>query len=165
MPLLPELLRLAAENGRARGAKEIERLECEIDHLQEALRDQARHEARRRLEAKLTALAELAAGAGHEINNPLAVISGQAQYLLNHEREWFTADVEGKTTKALHTIIAQTKRVQAVVTVGQGDEPSVVWLDVELGEELRIATSFSDLLGRLRPESDFLEEDEKPSQH
>lgn len=45
-------------------------------------------------------------------------------------------------------------------TVGQGDEPSVVWLDVELGEELRIATSFSDLLGRLRPESDFPEEHE-----
>ena len=34
------------------------------------------------LRAKLEALAEFAAGAGHEINNPLAVISGRAQLLL-----------------------------------------------------------------------------------
>lgn len=40
----------------------------------------------RRLEAeKLAALAEFAAGAGHEINNPLAVISGRAQLLLRDE--------------------------------------------------------------------------------
>jgi signal transduction histidine kinase len=35
---------------------------------------------------KLEALAEFAAGAGHEINNPLAVISGRAQLLLAAER-------------------------------------------------------------------------------
>ncbi len=34
---------------------------------------------------KLAALAEFAAGAGHEINNPLAVISGRAQLLLREE--------------------------------------------------------------------------------
>ena len=34
---------------------------------------------------KLEALAEFAAGAGHEINNPLAVISGRAQLLLRGE--------------------------------------------------------------------------------
>lgn len=39
------------------------------------------------------------------------------------------------------------------------DEPSVVWLDVELDDELMIASSFGDLLGRLRPESDFPAED------
>jgi signal transduction histidine kinase len=42
----------------------------------------------RRLEAeKLEALAEFAAGAGHEINNPLAVIAGRAQLLLRGERD------------------------------------------------------------------------------
>jgi len=39
------------------------------------------------LRAKLEALAEFAAGAGHEINNPLAVISGRAQLLLRDERD------------------------------------------------------------------------------
>ncbi|MBX9791638.1 MAG: HAMP domain-containing histidine kinase [Pirellulales bacterium] len=37
--------------------------------------------------AKLAAMAEFAAGAGHEINNPLAVISGRAQLLLAGERD------------------------------------------------------------------------------
>lgn len=41
-----------------------------------------------RLEAeKLEAMAEFAAGAGHEINNPLAVISGRAQLFLRHEQD------------------------------------------------------------------------------
>jgi signal transduction histidine kinase len=36
---------------------------------------------------KLEAMAEFAAGAGHEINNPLAVISGRAQLFLRHETD------------------------------------------------------------------------------
>lgn len=36
---------------------------------------------------KLASLAEFAAGAGHEMNNPLAVISGRAQLLLAGERD------------------------------------------------------------------------------
>ncbi|MHC4177363.1 MAG: sensor histidine kinase [Planctomycetota bacterium] len=35
---------------------------------------------------KLEAMAEFAAGAGHEINNPLTVISGRAQYFLKDEK-------------------------------------------------------------------------------
>jgi signal transduction histidine kinase len=114
-PLLRELLALAAENRRLRGVPLQQQLEHELDELQRAFEEQVRGEAQRLQTAKLGALAEFAAGAGHEINNPLAVISGQAQYLLNHEREWFAADVEGKTTKALHTIIAQTKRVHSIL--------------------------------------------------
>lgn len=41
----------------------------------------------RLLAAKLESLAEFAAGAGHEINNPLAVISGRAQLLLRDEKD------------------------------------------------------------------------------
>ncbi|GEM_PF-1951202 len=37
--------------------------------------------------AKLAALAEFAAGAAHEINNPLAIISGRAQLLLAGEKD------------------------------------------------------------------------------
>jgi signal transduction histidine kinase len=41
-----------------------------------------------RLEAeKLEAMAELAAGAGHEMNNPLAVISGRVQLFLRDEQD------------------------------------------------------------------------------
>ena len=59
--------------------------------------------------AKMAAVAEFAAGAGHEINNPLAVISGHSQYLLRHE-----GDDERK--KALQSIIRQTERVHALLT-------------------------------------------------
>lgn len=37
--------------------------------------------------AKLASLAEFAAGAGHEINNPLGVITGRVQLLLREERD------------------------------------------------------------------------------
>lgn len=37
--------------------------------------------------AKLASMAELAAGAGHEINNPLAVIAGRAQLFLQSEHD------------------------------------------------------------------------------
>jgi signal transduction histidine kinase len=81
-PLLRDLLGLAAENRRLRVATDRERLESELDDLYLALAEQHAGEAERLQARKLAALAEFAAGAGHEINNPLAVISGQAQYLL-----------------------------------------------------------------------------------
>ena len=58
---------------------------------------------------KLEALAEFAAGAAHEINNPLAVISGQAQYLLGHEAETVRQ-------QSLQKIISQVQRIHLVLT-------------------------------------------------
>src|SRR5262249_58818530 len=84
-PRLAELLALAAENRRLRAAVGEGRLEGELDVLHRALAEQRGREEERLRTQKLQALAEFAAGAGHEINNPLAVISGQAQYLLGHE--------------------------------------------------------------------------------
>ncbi len=57
---------------------------------------------------KLEALAEFAAGAGHEINNPLTVISGRAQLLLRDEK-----DPERRRTLAL--IRAQAVRVNEMI--------------------------------------------------
>src|SRR5205814_10211909 len=88
-PLLPDLLAVALERGRLRRAPLAARLERETESLHQALSEQVAGESARLREAKLSALAEFAAGAGHEINNPLAVISGQAQYLLRHS-EWIT---------------------------------------------------------------------------
>jgi signal transduction histidine kinase len=53
---------------------------------------------------KLEAMAELAAGAGHEINNPLAVISGRAQLLLQDE-------TDPERRRALALMNAQARRV------------------------------------------------------
>ncbi len=59
-------------------------------------------------EEKLAALAEFAAGAGHEINNPLAVISGRAQLFLRHERD------PGRR-RELAIINAQARRVYEMI--------------------------------------------------
>jgi signal transduction histidine kinase len=58
--------------------------------------------------AKLEAMAEFAAGAGHEINNPLTVISGRAQLLLREE-----SDPERRHALAL--ISAQAMRVYEMI--------------------------------------------------
>ncbi|MES1213816.1 MAG: ATP-binding protein, partial [Singulisphaera sp.] len=62
-----------------------------------------------RLEAeKLEALAEFAAGAGHEINNPLAVISGRAQLFLRHEQD-------PERRRELAVINTQARRVHEMI--------------------------------------------------
>jgi signal transduction histidine kinase len=58
--------------------------------------------------AKLAAMAEFAAGAGHEINNPLAVISGRAQMLLRDEKN-------DERRRALALINAQAMRVHEMI--------------------------------------------------
>ena len=63
----------------------------------------------RALEAeKLDAMAEFAAGAGHEINNPLTVISGRAQLLLRGE-------TDPERRHALALINAQAMRVYEMI--------------------------------------------------
>jgi signal transduction histidine kinase len=107
-PLLRDLLLLAAENRRLRQAPGLASVEDDLDHLHRALHEQLAGE-RKRLEAlKLSGLAEFAAGAGHEINNPLAVISGQAQYLLSHESD-------PARQRSLQAVISQTQRIHQIL--------------------------------------------------
>jgi signal transduction histidine kinase len=57
---------------------------------------------------KLAALAEFAGGAGHEINNPLAVIAGRAQLLLPGERD-------PQRRRELAVIGAQAMRIHEMI--------------------------------------------------
>jgi two-component system NtrC family sensor kinase len=115
VPLLRDLLASAAENRRLREQPLYDHLEQEIDALHRALEEQVHGEAQRLQAGKLVALAEFSAGAGHEINNPLAVISGQAQYLLSHERDWFREESEDAPRKALEAIVTQTRRIHGLL--------------------------------------------------
>lgn len=58
--------------------------------------------------AKLAALAEFAAGAGHEINNPLAVICGRVELLLRQE-------THPEKRRDLATIESQARRIYEMI--------------------------------------------------
>jgi signal transduction histidine kinase len=108
LPLLRDLLKLAAEKRQLGDAPVIEGLESDLDQLHRAFQEQRAADEQRLHARKLEALAEFAAGAGHEINNPLAVISGQAQYLLQHESD-------AAKQKALQAIVGQTQRIHQIL--------------------------------------------------
>jgi signal transduction histidine kinase/HD-like signal output (HDOD) protein len=69
--------------------------------LQTAQDDQLR-------QRNVSSMGEMAAGAAHEINNPLAIISGRAQQLLAAEKEPARQDV-------LKTIIQQADRISGII--------------------------------------------------
>jgi len=114
-PLLADLLRLVGENRALTAARRPADLADENDRLHAALARRLRDEAERERIGRLSAVAELAAGAGHEINNPLAVISGRAQYLLAHASQWFAPEASVAAGESLETIIAQTRRIHTLL--------------------------------------------------
>jgi two-component system NtrC family sensor kinase len=136
MPLLADYLRLALHHEERSERVLLERLQSEVDHLQRALEEQCTSEKDRLRHQKLTALAELAAGASHEINNPLAVISGQAQYLLGRETD------PGRA-KSLQTIIGQAQRIHHILNdLMQYARPSPVQLQiVDIAEVVQAAAA------------------------
>ncbi len=108
VPLVSNLLKMAAESRRRNGAALVLRLEDRVDELHHAVAHVAGDFDTRARDAKLRALAELAAGAGHEINNPLAVISGHAQRL-------FRTEPDPERGETLQTVIRQTHRIAGIV--------------------------------------------------
>ncbi|MBI2807666.1 MAG: HAMP domain-containing histidine kinase [Planctomycetes bacterium] len=126
-PLLVDLLQMALDHRRQNDAGWIDRLQQEIDRLHAALVQQADDEKGRLQTLKIAALAEFAAGAGHEINNPLAVISGQAQYALKQldalnvpadeidNLAEYLDNLRGTITPSLGKIISQTQRIHSIL--------------------------------------------------
>jgi signal transduction histidine kinase len=107
-PLVTPLLKAKAETRKTMRFAPLGRAEAEIDTLRDLLAEAHERFSHTVQEAKLTALAELAAGAGHEINNPLAVISGHCQRLLSHEED-------EETRATLETVVRQTKRIHDIL--------------------------------------------------
>jgi signal transduction histidine kinase len=114
-PRQPELerrLASSAEHGawQAWATKLIDRalLERRMQSLTAALRNVVETEDARLRQQKLAALAEFAAGAGHEINNPLAVVVGRAQLLL-------TRSEDPEITRSLQIILDQALRAHRIL--------------------------------------------------
>jgi two-component system, NtrC family, sensor kinase len=106
--LIRNLLRQAAEARRRNGPALVARLEEHIDALHRVAANLAEQVGDRLRDAKLAALAELAAGAGHEINNPLAVISGNAQRLSRTE-------LDPERGESLQAIVRQANRIAGIL--------------------------------------------------
>jgi signal transduction histidine kinase len=102
---------------------------------------QLENDFQRTLEAeKLEAMAEFAAGAGHEINNPLTVISGRAQLLLREE-------TDPERQRALALISVQAMRVYEMIAdmmlFARPPQPE--------RQPVELVKLVDDLIGELRP--------------
>ena len=93
-------------------------------------------------DAKLAALAEFAAGAGHEINNPLATISGYAQLLLKDE-------TDDSRRHALLAIGGQALRIRDMI----GDLMIFARPPVPQYEQLDLSTLVRDTASRMSQEA------------
>ena len=104
MPLLLPLLRQALGHRHRENNGVLTRLEQEVDRLCDTLEHVGRQASRQLHEAKLAALAQFAAGAAHEINNPLAIITTCTQNLLRKE-------TDAERRDAYQLILKQSQRI------------------------------------------------------
>ncbi|HVJ69107.1 MAG TPA: HAMP domain-containing sensor histidine kinase [Caulifigura sp.] len=65
--------------------------------------------------AKLAALAEFAAGAGHEINNPLATILGRTELLLRRVERLAPSGEAAEAARDLNIIAGQVQRIRDMI--------------------------------------------------
>jgi signal transduction histidine kinase len=79
-----------------------------LEQVARAHHDRVASEEPRLRQSKLDALAEFAAGAGHELNNPLAVIVGRAQLLLVRE-------TDPAAIRSLRAIFTQAQRAHRIL--------------------------------------------------
>jgi signal transduction histidine kinase len=79
-----------------------------LDSISTLFQERSEQEETLRRSAKLDALGEFAAGAGHELNNPLAVILGRAQLIL-------TRSDDPETLRSLRAIIVQAQRAHKIL--------------------------------------------------
>lgn len=93
-------------------------------------------------ELKLRALAEFAAGAGHEINNPVATIAGYAQQLL-------AGETDPDRRHALATIGAQAYRIRDMI----GDVMLFARPPQPCPEPIDLALAVRDVVGKLTDEA------------
>jgi signal transduction histidine kinase len=84
------------------------RLERRLQAVVASLRGRLKAEEERLRRGKMEALGEFAAGAGHELNNPLAVIVGRAQLLLAKAQD---PEVE----RSLRIILGQAQRAHRIL--------------------------------------------------
>lgn len=87
----------------------------EAEAYKAALQKQVQSGSQRLHEMKLQSVVELAAGAGHEFNNPLAVIQGQSQFILARMDDLEIDETREKLKSSLESIVRQAKRINLIL--------------------------------------------------
>ena len=87
----------------------------EAEAYKAALQKQIQSGSQRLHEMKLQSVVELAAGAGHEFNNPLAVIQGQSQFILARMDDLEIDETRVKLKSSLESIVRQAKRINLIL--------------------------------------------------
>lgn len=87
----------------------------ESEAYKAALQNQIQSGSQRLNEMKLQSVVELAAGAGHEFNNPLAVIQGQSQFILARMDDLEVDETREKLKDSLESIVRQAKRINLIL--------------------------------------------------
>jgi signal transduction histidine kinase len=105
---LPNHPARASWNRWAESLADRQRLARRLDDVVFAYRNQLDERDRESPSERLDALAEFAAGAGHELNNPLAVIVGRAQLLLAKAND-------PDTVRSLRAVIGQARRAHRIL--------------------------------------------------
>ncbi len=106
--MTPSSTVLEGWNGWARAVADRQRAARTLDLAVDAHRGRLARDESSKRRRMLTSMAEFAAGAGHELNNPLAVIMGRAQLVLAR-----SSDPE--TSRSLRAIIAQAQRAHRIL--------------------------------------------------
>jgi signal transduction histidine kinase len=106
--LLPPSPLAAAQRAWTVGQEERARTRRRLEEVTTALRGRVERQERELRQGRLDALAEFAAGAGHELNNPLAVILGRAQLLL-------ARPLDPDASRSLRAIIGQVQRAHRIL--------------------------------------------------
>lgn len=95
-------------NGWARAVADRERVARTLELAVRGHRGRVARDESSKMRSSLASMAEFAAGAGHELNNPLAVIMGRAQLVL-------ARTVDPDTSRSLRAIIAQAQRAHRIL--------------------------------------------------
>ncbi len=91
-----------------------------ITRLRESLRKNEEVQVQLLQTEKLAALGELMAGISHELNNPLSVVTGQAELLLEGEPD---EEVQGRLETMLQEATRARQLVENLLRVARGDGP------------------------------------------
>jgi signal transduction histidine kinase len=101
-------LRFTTGHSRQHDGYLVGNLESELEAVRQRLAQCLQNEQLRLEQMKLASVAEFAAGAAHEINTPLAIISGQAQHLLRSEED-------PERMQTLERIVTQAQRIHVLL--------------------------------------------------